>query len=147
MDWINGQLQELIFEKVDSIWLAFLESEGIWLEFGQKMPEGKADKVRYEDILSYAFGELGLTPYQFYTMTMAEYACASHGYFFKRWRADEYTRSIVYTLRAVFRSKKDNSLPRRIEDFWPLPTDKAKANMASNEEIKNMWEKIKQFKK
>ena len=130
----------------DDIWLSFLESEGAFLQFSKEMPKGKDEEVRYEDILAYAFGELGLRPNEFYSMTMAEYSCMVHGYFWKRWRGDEYTRSIVYTLRSVFKSKKD-TLPSKVDNFWPLPTDKAGSQLASSQEIKNMWERIKQVKK
>jgi len=121
------------------IWIAFLEAEGVFLEFTEQIPEGKkGSKVKWEDILSYAFGEMGLRPWEFYRMTMAEYAIMCNGYFWKRWRPDEYVRLIVYTIKGIFRGKKD-SLPRTIEQFYPLPSDKKGIVYLEQDEIKRMW--------
>ncbi len=126
-------------ENKNQIWIAFLESEGVFLKFSEPIPESKNNhKVRWEDILCYAFGEIGLKPWDFYRMTMAEYSIVTNGYFWKRWRPDEYVRMITYKLSSVFRSKKD-SLPRTIEAFYPLPSDKKGVVFLEQDEIKKMW--------
>jgi hypothetical protein len=128
--------------KVDNkneIWIAFLESEGVFLNFTEQIPDGKSKgKVRWEDILSYAFGEIGLKPWDFYRMTMSEYAIMTNGYFWKRWRPDEYVRLITYKLSSIFRGKKD-ALPKSIEAFYPLPSDKKGILFLEQDEIKRMW--------
>lgn len=127
------------------IWIEFLKAEGVFIQFTEPIPEknGKT-KVRWEDILSYAFGEMGLMPDQFYRMTMADYAIMCNGYFWKRWRPDEYLRTILYTIRSVFRSKKD-SMPPNVESFYPLPSDKKGIVHLQEHEIKKMWEIAKKM--
>lgn len=127
------------------IWIEFLKAEGVFIQFTEPIPEGTGrGKVRWEDILSYAFGEMGLMPDQFYRMTMADYAIMCNGYFWKRWRPDEYLRTILYTIRSVFRSKKD-SMPPNVESFYPLPSDKKGIVHLQEHEIKKMWEIAKKM--
>lgn len=122
-----------------SIWIHFLESEGVFLEFkGRTMKTGEGDDLRYEDILSYAFGEIGLLPWQFYKMTMAEYALACNGYHFKRWRPDEHNRALVYTITKSFNDNKKNPLGS-VQSFMPLPTDTSNFKYLEQDEIKKMW--------
>lgn len=120
-----------------AIWVDFLEAEGMFLEFSERKMDTSEGTTRYEDILSFAFGEIGLMPWQFYKMTMAEYGLMCNGYFFKRWRPNELTRLILYSMAKIFRSKKDNV--GNIESFMPLPTDKASVKTLDNDEIKRMW--------
>lgn len=139
---------QLTFEQVSSrvnkdeyasIWIKFLESEGVFLEFkGRTMRTQEAGEVRYEDILSHAFGEMGLLPWQFYKMTMCEYALATNGYHFKRWRPDEHNRALVYTITKSFNDNKKNPLGS-LESFMPLPTDNSKHKFLEQDEIKKMW--------
>lgn len=123
-----------------SIWIKFLETEGVFLEFkGRVMrTDGEGGELRYEDILSYAFGEMGLLPWQFYKMTMAEYALATNGYHFKRWRPDEHNRALVYTITKSFNDNKKNPLGSP-ESFMPLPTDSSRHKFLEQDEIKKMW--------
>lgn len=132
-------------ENKTEIWIAFLEAEGAFLQFTDPIPIGKKNStVRWEDIMSYAFGEIGLLPRQFYQMTMSEYAIMCNGYFWKRWRPDEYLRTILFTIRSVFRSKKD-SMPPNIESFYPLPSDKRGVSFLEEGQIKKMWEIAKKM--
>lgn len=124
-------------EDAGGIWIDFLESEGMFLEFSERKMDTSDSSVRYEDILSFAFGEIGLMPWQFYKMTMAEYGLMCNGYFFKRWRPNELTRLILYSMAKIFRGKKDNV--GSIESFMPLPTDKASVKILDNDEIRRMW--------
>lgn len=129
-----------------ALWIEFLKDEGLFLEFKNPIPSsnGVRTKIRYEDVLAYAFGEMGLSPKEFYTMTMAEYTCACTGYFFKRWRGDEHLRALLYNLRGIFRSKKD-SMPTSVEAFYPLPSDRKKLSYMDNDDIKEMWKAIKEY--
>jgi len=125
------------------LWIEFLQDEGLFLEFSKPIPRGKGkDKVRYEDILCYAFGEIGLLPREFYLMTMAEYTAMATGYFFKRWRGDEHLRTILYNLKSIFRGKKD-SMPSSLEAFYPLPSDIKQLSFMTNDDAKEMWKAIK----
>jgi hypothetical protein len=124
-------------DEASSIWMDFLEAEGMFLEFSERKMDTSGGDVRYEDILSFAFGEIGLMPWQFYRMTMAEYGLMCNGYFFKRWRPNELTRLILYAIAKVFKGKKETI--GNIESFMPLPTDKASAKTLDNEQIKRMW--------
>jgi hypothetical protein len=126
-------------ENYPSVWINFLESEGVFLEFkGSQIESAEGGAVRYEDVLSYAFGEMGLLPWQFYRMTMAEYALSCNGYHFKRWRPDEHNRAVVYTLTKAFNDNKKNPLGS-VQSFMPLPTDKKNHKYLDQQEIKNMW--------
>ena len=132
-------------ENKNKIWVSFLEAEGLFLNFTDQIPEGKnKTKVRWEDILAYAFGEIGLKPWDFYKMTMAEYAIMCNGYFWKRWRPDEYVRQLAYKLTSLFRGKKD-SLPTTLEAFYPLPSDRKGIVFLEQDEIKRMWTIAKQM--
>ena len=143
---------ELSFESFPSpkdqeeVWFGFLRDEGLFLEFTNPIPQGNGDrvKVRYEDILAYAFGEMGLTPREFYTMTMRDYTATTTGYFFKRWRSDEHLRALLYNLRSIFRSKKD-SMPSSVQAFYPLPTDKKTLSFMDEDEIKAKWKAIREY--
>lgn len=131
----------------DAVWLEFIKDEGLFLEFTNPIPASKSkvkEKIRYEDILAYAFGEMELRPRDFYTMTMREYSCMTTGYFFKRWRSDEHLRALLYNLRGIFRGKKD-SMPSSIEAFYPLPTDSRKLSFMDEGSIKEMWKSIKEY--
>ena len=131
----------------DLIWFSFLHDEGLFLEFTNPIPQGEGkikEKVRYEDVLAYAFGEMGLKPREFYTMTMRDYTCATTGYFFKRWRSDEHLRALLYNLRAIFRGKKD-SMPSSVQAFYPLPSDKKNLSFMDEDNIKSMWQSIKEY--
>ena len=147
----RDKIPEVSFERMPmpdnkiEIWLAFLEAEGAFLTFTQPTPESKKnEKVRWEDIMAYAFGEMNLLPREFYRMTMAEYAVMCNGYFWKRWRPDEQLRMVIYTIRSVFRSKKD-PMPSSIEAFYPLPSDKRGISYLEEDQIKKMWEIAKKM--
>lgn len=124
-------------EDASGIWMEFLEAEGMFLEFSERRMDTSEGTTRYEDILSFAFGEMGLMPWEFYKMTMAEYGLMCNGYFFKRWRPTELTRLILYSMAKIFKGKKDSI--GNIQSFMPLPTDKASVKTADNDDIKRMW--------
>jgi len=141
----RGKVPDFNFERIpkptnkNEVWIAFLEAEGVFLKFSEQIPESKkSENIKWEDILSYAFGEIGLKPWDFYRMTMAEYSIMTNGYFWKRWRPDEYVRLITFKLSSIFRGKKD-SLPKSIEAFYPLPSDKRGVVFLEEDEIKKMW--------
>jgi hypothetical protein len=139
----NYSRQECYDNSHLDLWNVFLQSEGIYLDLENpaKQSDEEEKPVKYNEILSYAFGEMELTPYEFNCMTLAEYAIRCHGYFSKRWRQDEHTRLIVYNLVKFAPTRKGNIAS--IQSFWPLPTDKAMKSRAMDaDRIKQMWNAI-----
>lgn len=130
-------------EDTEKVWIDFLEDEGVFLEFSiDYRPKGKGNEkgkpIRYEDILSYAFGEVGLNPSVFYAMTMKEYECYCNGYMARRWRPDEYVRKMEHLFRQIFRGKGSH-VPSTPEGLYELPTDKAKSITHTEDQIREMW--------
>lgn len=73
--------------------------------------------------MSLAFGEMGLTPSQFYTMTPAEFFLTLRGFNDKAWKVWRHTRLIAYTTYATTPRKK-GKFPVSMLRWLPLPIDK-----------------------
>jgi hypothetical protein len=123
----------------EEIYSVYLLSEGVSLKIPEKGNGETTGKITNEDLYSYAFGEIGLTPYEFNCMTFAEYALTISGYFERRWRSDQQTREIVYNI-IKFSPNRRGNMPS-IEKFWKLPTDK-KTSTFDAEQIKEKWKRI-----
>ena len=123
----------------NEIYQTFLLAEGVGLKMPEKGNGNNSGNISNEDLYSYAFGEIGLTPYEFNCMTFAEYALTISGYFEKRWRSDNHTREIVYNIIKFSPNRKGNMPP--IDKFWKLPTDKKTASFDANL-IKEKWKRI-----
>ena len=138
-----------VFNQYDKheVYLAFLIAEGTLLKYDEPLnPEnmnGNMD-VRFEDVMALAFGEMGLKPKEFYQMSWAEFQLASAGYFRKRYRPDENLRTILFTLRSIFRGKDSRVMNSPVE-LYPLPTDKKTSSGLSEDDMKKMWEIAKKM--
>ena len=89
-------------------------------------------------MLSFAFGEMGLTPHEYYCMSPLEFYYASTGYNKKVLKQWEHTRHISYTVAGTVPSKK--RLPP-ITRWMPLPTDRG--NGISPSRAKAIFENLK----
>lgn len=88
-----------------------------------------------------AFGELELTPHEYYSMTRAEFILKLKGYQKKEFRKWEHTRQVCYTIASNAMGRKKR-LPS-VKTWWPLPTDKIQTLDISQAEMKAKWQALK----
>lgn len=84
----------------------------------------------------FAFGQLGLTPYQYYTMSPYEFICTCEGFFDKMDSQAKVIRNLASIVMGVAGSKE------RIEKVWPMWGDMNK-NIDELVMDKEMYEAIK----
>lgn len=71
--------------------------------------------------MKFALGELGWTPYQYWTSSPYEFHAACEGYLVKERKQAELLRQIGYNIWMGGRTKKDQKV--FVEDWLPLSTD------------------------
>lgn len=83
-----------------------------------------------------AFGEIGLTPHDYYSMTMRDFILTVRGYFKRRAHEFEHTREIAYAIYATQFGRKKRMPPK--QKWWPLPTDSHV--LFEEEQMKETWD-------
>lgn len=85
---------------------------------------------------------MDLTPYEYYTMTHAEFILKSKGYSNKKIKEWEHTREVCFQIiSSGFNRPK--SLPKKSHLWWRLPTDNNAYADIDKEEMTAKWEIFK----
>lgn len=90
-----------------------------------------------------AFGEMGLTPTEFYTMTPCEFFLAVRGHNSKEWKKWGHTRTIAYTTYAMA-PRKRNQRAQSMFRWMPLPTDNILNKVESQDKMKEIYKKLQE---
>ena len=86
----------------------------------------------WAELKSFAFGELGLRPIEYYDLTVGELLLTRQGYERRLVNDIRYnTRTIVHTMARMWGDSK--KVPSRAEEFWPLPGDDAGMEIEDDE--------------
>lgn len=88
-------------------------------------------------MLSFAFGEMGMSPYEFYSMTIAQYALKARGFRKANVRKWEHTRKICHVMATIHSTQR---IPRE-DTWWPLETDEKEDVFLDAEKMNDMWER------
>lgn len=97
--------------------------------------------MTYDEILSLAFGEVGLLPSDFYIMSWREFFLKLRGHTNKEYKKWEHTRFIGHSVYANHPNRK--KMPS-ITKFLPLPTDKL--NSPDSNHMREVWKLVKEKK-
>ena len=107
----------------------------------------KKDFLKWDDVLNYCIGEVGLLPDDFWRMTWTEVETACEGYQRRLARTLELQRFTAAVLINANRSKGSKMV--RPEDIMPLITDKRrteKSELMTAEEFEKMKELFSKVK-
>jgi hypothetical protein len=86
---------------------------------------------------------MGLTPFDFYRMTPAEFYLAVRGFNEAEWKKWRHTRLIGYTTYSTAPRKK-GKLPQSITRWLPLPNDKNAASLTPVDKMAAVFNAIKE---
>ncbi|AGO48022.1 hypothetical protein Phi12:1_gp56 [Cellulophaga phage phi12:1] len=99
-------------------------------------------RLSYDQLLTICLGEIGMSSKDFFTMSPAETYFKIKGFDNSKWEKWEQTRLIAYNVYCSMPRKK-GSIPKSIENFLPLPSDKARKAIKTVSQMDSNWAKLK----
>lgn len=91
-------------------------------------------------MLELAFGEMDMTPHEYYTMTRAEFILKAKGYQRKEAKVSWHVREMVYGIYATQFGRK-KPMPSKSK-FWPNILDNLNPDLSVQEKIE-VWKRLK----